>query len=171
MANSSESTTSRLRLIDEHVMQGNRFHRVVKGFVCQGGDIVRGDGSGGDSIYGRTFNDEKGALKLKHDSAGILSMANSGKNTNSRQGQLDLCQQRSCFVQCNESSLAQQASGNSACRRMCALGHTIRHHEKFLIKQPKLSPCRTSLFESVSITVSPESIARAARVAPQAQKK
>ncbi len=65
-------------------LQGNKFHRIVKGFVCQGGDIVRGDGSGGDSIYGRTFNDEKGALKLKHDSAGVLSMANSGKNTNSR---------------------------------------------------------------------------------------
>ena len=64
--------------------QGNKFHRIVKGFVCQGGDVVRGDGSGGDSIYGRTFNDEKGALKLKHESAGVLSMANSGKNTNSR---------------------------------------------------------------------------------------
>lgn len=68
--------------------QGNKFHRVVKGFVCQGGDIARGDGSGGDSIYGRIFNDEKNALKLKHDSAGVLSMANSGKNTNSRQGLL-----------------------------------------------------------------------------------
>ncbi len=99
MANSSTCTNSRLRLTDDGAMQGNRFHRVVKGFVCQGGDIVRGDGSGGDSIYGRTFNDEKGALKLKHDSAGILSMANSGKNTNSRQGQRNLYQQRSCFVQ------------------------------------------------------------------------
>lgn len=46
---------------------------------------MRGDGSGGDSIYGRTFHDEKSALKLKHESAGVLSMANSGKNTNSRQ--------------------------------------------------------------------------------------
>ncbi|CAL5223217.1 g5694 [Coccomyxa viridis] len=65
--------------------KGTKFHRIVKGFVCQGGDIVRGDGSGGDSIYGRTFNDEKGALKLKHDGAGVLGMANSGKNTNSSQ--------------------------------------------------------------------------------------
>lgn len=32
--------------------QGNRFHRIVKGKICQGGDVVRGDGSGGDSIYG-----------------------------------------------------------------------------------------------------------------------
>lgn len=44
-----------------------------------------GDGSGGDSIYGGKFNDEKPGLKLKHDAAGILSMANSGKNSNSSQ--------------------------------------------------------------------------------------
>jgi cyclophilin family peptidyl-prolyl cis-trans isomerase len=44
-----------------------------------------GDGSGGDSIYGGKFNDEKAGLKLKHDAAGILSMANSGKNSNSSQ--------------------------------------------------------------------------------------
>lgn len=37
-----------------------------------------GDGSGGDSIYGKPFNDEKGGLKLKHEAAGIVSMANSG---------------------------------------------------------------------------------------------
>jgi hypothetical protein len=46
---------------------------------------VAGDGSGGDSIYGGKFNDEKPGLKLKHDAAGILSMANSGKNSNSSQ--------------------------------------------------------------------------------------
>jgi cyclophilin family peptidyl-prolyl cis-trans isomerase len=44
-----------------------------------------GDGSGGDSIYGGKFNDEKPGLKLRHDAAGILSMANSGKNSNSSQ--------------------------------------------------------------------------------------
>ncbi|KXZ44583.1 hypothetical protein GPECTOR_65g201 [Gonium pectorale] len=65
--------------------KGNKFHRIVKGFCCQGGDIVRGDGSGGDSIYGGQFNDEKPGLKLKHDGPGVLSMANSGKNTNTSQ--------------------------------------------------------------------------------------
>ncbi|KAK9843455.1 hypothetical protein WJX81_003485 [Elliptochloris bilobata] len=65
--------------------KGNCFHRVVKGFICQAGDINRGDGSGGASIYGGKFNDEKAALKLKHDRAGIVGFANSGKNSNSSQ--------------------------------------------------------------------------------------
>lgn len=65
--------------------KGSAFHRVVKGFMAQGGDFVRGDGSGGDSIYNGKFNDEKDGLKLKHDKRGILSMANSGKNSNSSQ--------------------------------------------------------------------------------------
>eukprot|EP01098_Paradermamoeba_levis_P005040 TRINITY_DN2139_c0_g1_i1.p1 TRINITY_DN2139_c0_g1~~TRINITY_DN2139_c0_g1_i1.p1 ORF type:complete len:265 (+),score=93.90 TRINITY_DN2139_c0_g1_i1:67-795(+) len=65
--------------------KGCRFHRIVKDFVCQGGDIVFGDGTGGDSIYGGKFNDEKEALKKKHNAAGIVSMANSGKNTDSSQ--------------------------------------------------------------------------------------
>jgi cyclophilin family peptidyl-prolyl cis-trans isomerase len=51
--------------------QGTLFHRIVKGFVCQGGDVVKGDGSGGDSIYGGSFKQEKAALKLKHDAAGV----------------------------------------------------------------------------------------------------
>lgn len=46
---------------------------------------MRGNGSGGDSIYGGKFNDDKAALKLKHDAAGVVAMANSGKNTNSCQ--------------------------------------------------------------------------------------
>eukprot|EP00730_Choanoeca_flexa_P002651 TRINITY_DN1111_c0_g1_i2.p2 TRINITY_DN1111_c0_g1~~TRINITY_DN1111_c0_g1_i2.p2 ORF type:complete len:238 (+),score=47.25 TRINITY_DN1111_c0_g1_i2:1766-2479(+) len=60
-------------------------HRVLKGFCLQSGDIVKGDGSAGDSIYGGKFNDEKPGLKLKHDARGILSMANSGKNSNTSQ--------------------------------------------------------------------------------------
>eukprot|EP00878_Enallax_costatus_P012925 GHUV01013497.1.p1 GENE.GHUV01013497.1~~GHUV01013497.1.p1 ORF type:complete len:202 (+),score=57.68 GHUV01013497.1:148-753(+) len=65
--------------------KGTKFHRIEPGFCCQGGDIVRGDGSGGDSIYNGKFNDEKAGLKLQHNAAGILSMANSGKNSNSSQ--------------------------------------------------------------------------------------
>jgi peptidylprolyl isomerase len=61
-------------------------HRVTKGFVLQGGDFVFGNGSGGESIYnGKKFKDERGGLALKHDRAGILSMGNSGKNSNTSQ--------------------------------------------------------------------------------------
>jgi len=65
--------------------RGCRFFRVEKGFVCQTGDFVNDDGTGGESIYGGKFNDEKAALKLKHASAGVVGMANSGKNSNTSQ--------------------------------------------------------------------------------------
>eukprot|EP01102_Stenamoeba_stenopodia_P008796 TRINITY_DN256_c0_g1_i1.p1 TRINITY_DN256_c0_g1~~TRINITY_DN256_c0_g1_i1.p1 ORF type:complete len:240 (-),score=65.30 TRINITY_DN256_c0_g1_i1:36-755(-) len=65
--------------------QNTPFHRLEKNFVLQGGDVVRGDGSSGDSIYGGKFNDEKNGLALKHSAIGVVSMANSGKNTNTSQ--------------------------------------------------------------------------------------
>ena len=59
------------------------FHRLVRGFIIQGGDPT-GTGTGGESAFGGQFRDEFDS-RLLHDSRGVLSMANSGGNTNKSQ--------------------------------------------------------------------------------------
>ena len=70
-------------LANKNYYDGVIFHRVIDGFMIQGGDPT-GTGRGGESFWGKKFNDEI-VKELVFDSEGILAMANAGPNTNGSQ--------------------------------------------------------------------------------------
>jgi cyclophilin family peptidyl-prolyl cis-trans isomerase len=76
-------TTHNFKTLIKTKYQNCNVHRIIPDFMIQMGDYTRGDGTGGESIYGRTFEDEN--FKLKHTDAGVLSMANAGPDTNGSQ--------------------------------------------------------------------------------------
>ena len=63
--------------------EGVKFHRIIPGFMAQGGDFEFNNGRGGESIYGRNFVDEN--FDISFDKPYLLAMANAGPNSNGSQ--------------------------------------------------------------------------------------